>query len=270
MRVIVIPDVHQKINRLDYILNSFKWDRCVCCGDFLDPKGEPEATNIKTAEYVKKNLFGKSNIDVLMGNHDASYIYYKNEYLVTQKQQWGIVDEINSLFKQEDFKLYSWADSFLITHAGLSKGLLEALSNQKASSFTKETLSKLIDVNVKKAQEQDIPKQCNPVVFGVGWSRNGCQRYGGILWSDFEDEFSPLTGFNQIFGHSLRRDRNPEVLIKYDNGTIRKYNKEKFHEHTSYKSKPNSFNYCIDTCLEHVAIVEDDKISIHKVKYEQK
>ena len=129
-------------------------------------------------------------------------------------------------------KTHFFADKILYTHAGLNNFFVHR-SWSKIShikKFLKETderLARWTD-NVKNARGLNI--------FGCGRIRGGDQPVGGLTWNDFR-EHEPIPFLRQVFGHT-RRD-----------GFVR----EKGHD------------FCIDTGLQHYAIVEDGYIQICKI-----
>jgi len=94
-------------------------------------------------------------------------------------------------------------EHFIVTHAGIHKDVLPHLDELEFANV-------------------DSP------LHNIGWARGGRSRAGGIFWCDFNDEFIPIPGVNQIFGHTAYGGRNGIRTM-----------------HTE-----DSLNYCID-CLDH-------------------
>jgi hypothetical protein len=87
------------------------------------------------------------------------------------------------------FRIVWQVGPWLLSHAGIhgerldtlgSLGLLEQLEREFARACTGE-------------------RSC---LFEKGPDRGGLDRHGGILWQDWNGEFSPSTGFHQIVGHT--------------------------------------------------------------------
>jgi hypothetical protein len=73
----------------------------------------------------------------------------------------------------------------------------------------------------------------------AGRSRGGSAVYGGVDWLDW-DEFKPVPGLNQIVGHTPGGDIRTKHLA-------------------------DSENYCLDTNLNHVILIEDGKVRVEAV-----
>lgn len=65
----------------------------------------------------------------------------------------------------------------------------------------------------------------------AGWARGGDCPVGGLTWLDWNREFVPIPGLNQIVGHT-RRD-----------GEVR------------HRSTPESDNWCIDSGMQQAVLV---------------
>ena len=77
-------------------------------------------------------------------------------------------------------------------------------------------------------------------MFNAGYRRGGIQRYGGIVWCDF-DEFVGIPGVKQVFGHT------PQNIPTWKNYT---------------ENGLTSENLCVDTHNRDYVIYNDGKLEI--------
>jgi hypothetical protein len=112
----------------------------------------------------------------------------------------------------------SYSDPILITHAGLSA---KAIDN----------LPKDIEMFLNDAIRSE-----DGMAFDIGHSRGGTAKVGGIFWCDFNQDFEPIPGLRQIFGHTrvdgvqtlpggnyaidCMEQKHPQVLKIGENGII--------------------------------------------------
>ncbi len=83
-KVLVIPDIHLKINMLDdarKILESEQFDGCVFLGDLVDDWGKQEDDKLYRATYEAALKFFTDfpEAKFCIGNHDISYVWEKLE-----------------------------------------------------------------------------------------------------------------------------------------------------------------------------------------------
>jgi len=230
MRVLVIPDIHLETDKVDKIIKSETFDRVVMLGDYFDDFGDTPEQNEEVARWVMK-MVKRKNFTLLLGNHDMAYYgssLGSDKFLCS-----GFSYEksllINKHMDWSKLKTHFFADKILYTHAGLNNSFVHR-SWSKIShikKFLKENDDRLKEwtKNVKNARGLEL--------FNSSRIRGGTQSVGGITWNDFR-EHEPIPFLRQIFGHT-RRD-----------GFIRE--------------KGNDF--CIDTGLQHYAIVEDGLVQI--------
>jgi hypothetical protein len=248
---VIIPDVHEQVVRLKAILRYYAdalW--FVFLGDFMDTfKG----LTWETFEMVKWLAANARNpkYTLLWGNHDIHYAFPiegvtmcsgfdKNKLKIVQQS----LDD-NDHWKA--FKLMHWigtpanddergnvpSKEFLCSHAGMHVALLNPIMG-----FEKQSLLAL-----EEEALYDL-RYCQTLrpLLAPGKGRGGWQRVGGVDWLDWDTEFQPINGLNQIVGHSY----GTEVRIKQG---------------------PDSYNYCLDTHLRHVIEVkEDGTLKVVKVK----
>ena len=123
--------------------------------------------------------------------------------------------------------------------------------------------SKLLDVLPKWVQRSfDGARTLSSMpLFECGWSRGGQNQHGGMLWADWS-EFSPVSGVNQIVGHTPHGV--PEVTVKFADGNVRYYNANEwvYNKAAVLAKQVSSINYDMDTHLNHFAIITDGDVEI--------
>lgn len=135
--------------------------------------------------------------------------------------------------KAEDwarFKLHHFEDGWLMSHAGIR----EEVFYHPMKGFNIQVVHKAC-----RAAFQAIKTNTYSFYLGAGRARMGRQRYGGLVWLDWDEEFKPIEGVNQIVGHTPA----PEIRTK---------------------SLGTNINYCIDTKGKYAILVEGQKVEILK------
>ncbi len=121
---------------------------------------------------------------------------------------------------------YDNESNTLFTHAGLSRAVTVGWDDWKSGLIeaNKEALAAL------RANESHW-------LFRAGTARGGFQRCGGITWCDW-NEFEPILGLNQVFGHTPGREPRND-------------------------NSGGCFNVCLDTHFQHYALVQSGEVTIH-------
>jgi hypothetical protein len=235
MKLLIIPDIHHKVDIADKILSkeAGNFDKVIFLGDYQDDFGDSISIAEKTANWLKNSLKEENRVH-LLGNHDASYMFPKNVNLYCPGWTKEKSKVVNSILTREDWdklKLFHYENDFLFTHAGLHKSF-----NCQFLGFTLTGLQEDCD----EAMERSRGMMNHPLL-ECGVSRGGDEPFGGIIWMDFS-ELEPIPNLNQIFGHTPA------------------YNVREQHE-------PTSKNYCIDTGLRHYILMTDGKVEVKKVDF---
>jgi hypothetical protein len=137
--------------------------------------------------------------------------------------------------KWDKVKLFHWLEingkTWLFTHAGLNSYFVNPVKG-----MTKEYLTELCEITMDRLNYEGVITE----LLAAGRRRGGRHPVGGLTWADARD-FEYIPNINQIFGHT-------------QNYEVRKI------------VSPDSINFCIDTNLNHIAIVDDDgNIIVEKV-----
>ena len=102
------------------------------------------------------------------------------------------------------------------------------------AGFRPETRDWLHPDNQQEALDAAFTGNFHPL-WAAGRARNGNEPFGGPTWLDWFHEFKPVEGLKQLVGHT-------------DHNTVR-------------RSKQAPDNWCIDTGLRHVGILEEGNFS---------
>ena len=199
MKILIIPDIHNKWFEAEEIIDKENPDKVVFLGDYFDDFGDDMDITEQTALWLKKSLTNPDRIH-LLGNHDLSYI--NTDYACagfTESKLFAIMETKVDLNK---LQYYCWVGDWLCTHAGLSYEFYKAFATNGMNP--NDLLWKLSTDNELKHRLY----QCSAF-------RGGRDAHAGILWCDY-DEFVDIPNVKQIFGHTngkLRRTENQSICI---------------------------------------------------------
>jgi predicted phosphodiesterase len=232
---LVIPDIHNDIDTLEKILDEYKDIRQkVSLGDWFDSFNEGPFQVIKTAHAYRRFVRDENNT-VLFGNHDIQYAYPNIMGLKCSGFSMEKQDTLQNMITREVWEkvlFHVRIGKWILTHAGIHPNFANAITGLSDPQY-------LIDYEASVRSFLDRGDMHCWV--GAGRSRGGPYPFGGVTWLDFR-EFEPVSGVNQLVGHT--HSRYGEVRQKvHDDGT--------------------SINYCIDTGLKHVAVIENQKIKVY-------
>ena len=263
MKTIVVPDVHNKTHLVDDILKyENHFDRVIILGDVFDHFNDTAQIAKEVATWVKTKL-QDSRFVFLWGNHDVHYgvrsrKQYCSGYSIEKDMAiWEVLND-NDFAKWR----YFWFESnFLLTHAGLHGKFLPPLWKRVDTQALQEFLSK----------EQELCREAFQQAYGEHWfalfgdARNRTPRgvpIGGILWCDANEEFEPIKGLSQIFGHTYQ---SVPTFIFGETGLGRIND-----ENTVLKMRVKAnmdYNLALDCSLRYYAIIRDDILKIKKTPH---
>lgn len=234
MKTLVIPDIHNKWNKVDVFLKSQEYDQAIFLGDYWDDFGETIEDTQKTAIWLKKSLKDPRHIH-LIGNHDLPYIGNINNTFT-----WNIATSIpkniaiHSVMNSVDFDRLLWyyhMPGFLFSHAGIHSWLIPPIQTTVLDWLKQQV--KEAKISLKSMQGHKL--------YGIGQRRGGKNKIGGILCAHFYDEleFSAPFEFTQVVGHTPDNDVR---YLKFSNA------------------------YCLDTQLNHYGVIENETLRIENWK----
>ena len=211
MKYVFVGDIHGKVEQVQRALHMD--GHKVFVGDFMDSfDRSPE--DHREALVLALDAAEAGEATLLYGNHELSYMEPNPHRCSGYKlaMEATILDNFKRI--KDNFKpLFKPAEDWLVTHAGLHPDVNDMLQKP-----------------LMEMSEEDIQKEfynrASPLHW-IGHSRGGFNPVGGIFWCDFDREFIPVSGLNQIFGHTRQRQGMQKLVSKQD----------------------NAVNYCID-CLD--------------------
>lgn len=178
MKILIIPDIHNKWYDAEEIITKENPDKVVFLGDYFDSFGDNLEITYQTATWLRTSMEKENRIH-LLGNHDLSY---RDPNHMCAGFSQGKLYAINKAgVKLNKLLDYAWVGDYLCTHAGLSYEFYKAYG--------------------KPDQPIDDFLQDNGRLYDVSPFRGGQNAFGGIVWCDF-DEFVPFPNLKQIFGHT--------------------------------------------------------------------
>ena len=202
---LILPDIHLRHEQANKIIKHVGADEVIFLGDWADDFDDTPDMVKETAEWFVDFVANPNHI-ALFGNHDAHYAYSYRTFRCSGYQQWKYL-EINDIVPRSTWDKVKWFhfldDKWLLTHAGLH--MLNV--PEKITKFRKDRKKFISELTIWLNAEivkgfQNGASGTGSWVFNAGHARGGQRRVGGITWCDFNQEFFPVQGINQIFGHT--------------------------------------------------------------------
>ncbi|WP_269526283.1 metallophosphoesterase [Coraliomargarita parva] len=217
MKLLVIPDLHENLGFLKYILaveDTAEFDKVICLGDYFDPHGEvnPDADNLKqmagTLVGMKEILGDK--LHLICGNHDLPYYALRPACLRKRGRPNQIIGSwlpqttleraeiINAIWDAEFWRGLEVAvllDGWLFSHAGVHPDWWPSELPDRGARY------RWLRQQWKKAMRNIYKESENPI-FAAGRARGGLLPYGGPIWLDWNQEFEDALELPQIVGHT--------------------------------------------------------------------
>ena len=238
--VIVIPDVHGRDFWRDAVAN--RGDReVIFLGDYIDPYSNEQITDAKALEGLRDIMQLKKEhpdkITLLLGNHDAQYIYpelYSGRYCEEHAEEYrSIFLGQRELFKLLDIRMIG-GKKFIFSHAGITFDWLRLMHKwfgcpelkphweDKERKGFKDALSKYLREDIINAEFQkgDYKRLEIPLAYASDY-RSGCNRYGSLLWADYQEFIfsfmypEKTEGVVQVCGHSQQYGGKPYIKENY-------------------------------------------------------
>jgi hypothetical protein len=186
MKTMVVGDIHGRTESVQAALNSGY--PVVFVGDYLDSFTRKPVEQIQALKLVIEAV-KSGQAQALIGNHEVSYLDSTQRCAGWNPSTQMGVDQImcdsrvtdpetfQARFDTDLLEYYTFCEGFLITHAGVSRTLLESRSQ-----------------NLAEYLDGGDYLQCSRY-------RGGSSPVGGLLWCDWR-EFEPVDGIRQILGHT--------------------------------------------------------------------
>lgn len=268
---LIIPDLHHRWQDAENIIESVNHDEVIFLGDYFDDFNDTPEMMESTCDWLNGSV-KKSNRIHLFGNHDVHYAFPYRRWKCSGYEQWKDFITTDNIPRTvwDKLKWYHVLDNtWLLTHAGLHKfnvpEEIQALHTDREKFFP--ALTNHLDISIQEGFQlaaNNVPSW----VFGAGRSRGGANRVGGITWCDFDREFTPIKGLNQIFGHTPQTNGSAEWYL------VNELEKITYATGTDHKSDhkiladPNvSENLCLDVWKRtHYAVWDGKSLTIGAVK----
>lgn len=260
-RTIVVADIHQNHAKVQKLLETMEFDRCILLGDFFDQFHDFPEDSRQTAIWLKEKVFSDPRFVVLVGNHDLSYYFAFNKNAwcsgFSHLKRQAIFEVLTYDEILDRVKFFHVEDGFLFSHAGITNAVWKEMRMMEPDG------AKLLDVLPKWIERSltGVRTLQHMPLFEAGWSRGGRQQHGGILWADWS-EFSPVSGVNQIVGHTPHEV--PEITVKLAGGAVKHYNAVEwaYNKHAVLAKQLQSVNYALDTHLNHFMVITDGDVEL--------
>jgi Calcineurin-like phosphoesterase len=189
---VFIGDIHGDLEFLQFIDKQYEeWDK-VFVGDYLDSWYFPPRTCIECLNHILQ-MVERGDTQALLGNHELSYLFEGNRC-----SGWSSTTEMMIIHLRTKalrlLKYFIWIpeQKILITHGGVTLPLWQEEG--------------LTVGNVEHRLMGWMRDDIRDSKFGwVGKARGGIAPYGGPFWCDYDNEFKPVFGITQIFGHTPHR-----------------------------------------------------------------
>lgn len=190
MKTLVVGDLHGQLNIAIAAIDTGL--PVIFVGDYLDSFTASIGDQVETLRFVL-NAVKAGQAQALYGNHELSYL---DPFM--KCSGWSYKTESHVMHLDlSPLKYYTYAEGFLISHAGVSQKLLTALDIS-------------LEQYLKDEQFHDI-----------GRSRGGRSPYGGLLWCDWNQDFEPVEHQPQIVGHTrgniIRQNGNSYCIDVLEN-----------------------------------------------------
>jgi len=250
MRHVIIPDVHERFGRLDYILAEYDnaETHFVLLGDYFDSFTH-EITHVRQlCNWLNHAAVQPDKYTLLLGNHDLHYLLGRGHQCSGyQSDTAATIAMMLTRDAQNAFRYHAWiGDDILCSHAGLSQvwvndafGVGDAPAHASVAEI-RAWLDACGDVMLPSGrwpgrhspQSGKLVRHVSPhqLYTAVGRARGGMgSAVGGLTWCDWDHEFVPVASVRQIVGHTAGAG-----------------------------PRSHGENWCIDTDLRHVAVVDED------------
>lgn len=221
---LIIPDLHHRVDQAERIIKEVGADQTIFLGDYFDDFNDTPDMVKHTSEWFVESI-NKPNRIHLMGNHEMGYSFTYSNFQCSGYDQWKDM-QINDIVSRQDWDKLKWFyvldNTWLLSHGGLHQcHLPDSIKKYKEdkSKFMKE-IDGFLDNTIHTSLMNGVVGK-ESWIFRAGHSRGGSQRIGGITWCDFEREFYPIIGLNQIVGHTPQGLGFPKwcILKHYTNKT---------------------------------------------------
>lgn len=197
----IFPDIHLRVEQAEKIIKHVCPDEVIFLGDYFDDFGDDPPSITEACTWLEYSVKQPNRIH-LFGNHDLHYAYANRCFQCSgfaDWKYWHIQDNLDRSVWDKLRHYYFLDDTWLLSHAGLHK--LNLPKDIRVLYKDRKAFHAAIDKFLAESVKEGFQKN-GGWIFRAGAARWGTQRVGGITWCDFNREFHPIRGLNQIFGHT--------------------------------------------------------------------
>lgn len=256
-RLLIIPDIHHLVSRVDRILKSESYDKVIFLGDFFDSYDDKFTEGaIETCHFLLQHVIYNPKSIILWGNHCTHYLG-NNPKTQCSGYTKAKHQAIKVFIKPEHIKKWQWfhyEDGVFLSHAGLHQGYIPHFIKQD-NGINIPDLLEFLTCEAKEADKTLFNGLSKLHWFmSAGRLRGGYSPFGGLVWQDI-NEFVHINGLTQIFGHTYCNP--PKIITEYaSNGKELDKGEVVFGDGKS--------SCVLDSHLNHYAILENGKLTIKK------
>jgi hypothetical protein len=202
--ILLIPDIHLRHKEVDRIIKHEQPKKVLFKGDHFDQYDDSVAANREAALWLKTRMKQHPEDEFIWGNHDTSY-GWSSRWTKCSGYTLDKDIAINDILGREEwdrFKFYTWLNEHtLVSHAGLHWSFIMGKLGSRA---TNAEIQKWLEAEAKIAY-MTLCHGGSHWMYGAGRARGGLQNMGGLNWLDWNEEFEPIPGIDQIVGHTVLR-----------------------------------------------------------------
>ena len=196
MATLVIPDVHERFDRLSNALvgRMEKASRIVFLGDWFDAFGGRDLDRLgEICAFINANHDGLRYedrvipTDWLLGNHDCHYFFQSNGFKCSgyDPVKHNFISANIPDVVVDSFKIFTKVGPYTLSHAGFHEATLQYCRPE-----------------VEREALKTVKGGGWDPIFGAGRARGGSQMIGGPTWLDWNSEFEHIPEVPQIVGHT--------------------------------------------------------------------
>lgn len=269
-KVLILPDVHNRIEVVEKIIKSVQPDLTIFLGDYYDDFGDDPNIIIDVAHWFKESVNKKDRIH-LTGNHDVHYWFKNNRKLRCSGYDQFKSIAINDIVEKSDWEklkfFYVLDGKWLLSHGGVHPVWIKP-DSINSKEFVSANLSDVVE-KLKYDSKDSVKKfYANQETWFsyAGFSRCRYSRScGGLLWCDWNSEFKPIRGIHQLVGHTTQANLKWIVLMPgADQYGVLPIDDKDVQIQTL--SNENSYNLCLDSepGSQYYAIYENGNLTVRK------
>lgn len=208
MRTVVISDLHGRDARsiYDEVIHTYevydkkgelqKLDNIVFLGDFMDNRNVNPDLQIKRLLDIFELKDKDSRIHLLVGNHDAKYIQFKNGEYKDKLSTKGQIEETVKIYQEHfgDFEYAFWDGHYTYSHTGITNAFIKAVGMEKGFDSPIEVCNHLNKMLWYKVWDE--------LFYSIdGLKYRHCIKKDNPEYSQWDNLLTDYWKTNQVVGH---------------------------------------------------------------------